>query len=788
MSQRFLSPGVFSTEVDKSFLNVGVAGVGAAVLGRTLKGPAFVPTVVAGFDDFAARFGATDPGLMAPYAIKNYLKNAGSATTVRVLGSSDGTTVLNGYVVGSIVGIVDALPSASFFGNVLASVHVSTPASGVLVTPVAGDPNSFVFKINGPSSVLFAATASFLTSSANHIEKVLNTDPTKWATYSHYLYATYKYAVPTTASGWSSVAIASALSGFQRDYDHGVSQNVKSQPVGGLEFDLFKFHSLGDGRASNDQVKVEISNIKPSPNPTSTPYGSFDVRVRDFYDTDQRPVALETFVGCTMDPASPSFIGRRIGDSYESFDTVQRKFVSQGTFPSQSRLIRVELITNQNAPAQAVPWGHRGYKAANYVSGSQVPDFAFVADQIDRNGNYDSNIRFGISYLSGGIADRMRSEPDGASAILVSDTDFSLSLLTSSYTNGIQRFSYLSTLTQDKYHQPVYASASIYGFTMPLAGGFDGWDLRLTDPLYLNNSTGESGASGYAAGEGGGHAVVSLKRAVDTLSNADVVDINLMAIPGVHNTRATDYARTLVNNRADLLFIMDITGSSVAEVIGNLQNRQIDDNYTACYYPDLRLNDKAAGNKIVRVAPSVAILGAYAYSDRVGQVFFAPAGLNRGGLGQFDIIDVVDRLDFKDRDGLYDNRVNPCATFPAEGIVVFGQKTMQIRTSALDRINVRRLLIFAKKTISAAAKFLLFEADNSTTWQRFTNTVNPILAKVKQDQGLERFKVVMDTTTNTPDVIERNIMIGKIYLQPTRSSEFIDLSFIITNAGVEFGS
>ena len=186
------------------------------------------------------------------------------------------------------------------------------------------------------------------------------------------------------------------------------------------------------------------------------------------------------------------------------------------------------------------------------------------------------------------------------------------------------------------------------------------------------------------------------------------------------------------------------------------------------------------------VPPSVAVLGAFAYSDRVGQVFFAPAGLNRGGLQAFGVVDTTDRLTFQDRNDLYENRINPIATFPNEGIVVFGQKTLQYKPSALDRVNVRRLLIYAKKVIASAAKYLVFEPNNAATWQKFINTTNPILEKVRQDQGIERFKVVMDSTVNTPDLIDRNIMTGKIFLQPTRSAEYIDLSFIITSSGVQF--
>jgi tail sheath protein len=380
------------------------------------------------------------------------------------------------------------------------------------------------------------------------------------------------------------------------------------------------------------------------------------------------------------------------------------------------------------------------------------------------------------------IVETVSTTPGGGAAVVFSgpsavDADFSLSNLSSSYLNGKQVWAYVPNLAAaNGYpHQAIYQSASLYKFGMAFRGGHDGWDPRVIDPLYLNNTDDETLLG-----------VVSLKRAIDCIANPDAFDMNVLTLPGINNLKVTDYGRTMVNNRQDAIYIMDVTGASVTEVVGQLQPRNIDDNYTACYYPDLKLND-LVNKKMVRVSPSVAVAAAYAYSDRVAQPWFAPAGLNRGGLGQFDVKDVVDRLTFDDRNTLYDNRINPIATFPDTGISVFGQKTLQIKASALDRVNVRRLLIFAKKTIASAAKYLVFEPDSPSTWDRFTKMVNPILSKIQQDQGLERFKVVMDSTTNTPDVVDRNTMVGKIFLQPTKAAEFLDLSFVITNAGVQFG-
>lgn len=772
MAQKFVSPGVFTTEVDLSFLAQGVAGIGAVVVGRTPKGPAMLPVFVQGLDSFAAVFGDPTPGYQATYAAKNYLKNSTSLTVVRPLGHDDGTSTSPGFSVNQIQAVVDG-PS----GQALAVVHHTGSAAALSVTGVALDANNFVFKVTGSAGVIFAATASFVASSANYVEKVLNTDPTKFSTYGHYLYQNFSFASPAPSASWAVAPISGSTVSFARNFEQGTTAWVKSQPVGGQEYNLFRFHTLGHGNATNGDLKVMISNVKASPSPTATPYGTFDVVVRKFSDTDQRQQIVQNFSSLTLDPNSPNFIARAIGDHVETFDTTARKFIGSGDWANKSRFIRVEMNTTDNFPKEALPWGHRGYLKETFSASFGIPsepDMKLVASQFDRGGSIDQNICWGITFVSGGIEDRMKAKPN--SALTVAEADFSLSNLSSSYFNGKQVWSYVSGgLSPSNQHQAVFSSASLYRFSLPFQGGWDGWDIRVDDPLYLTNVADDTDIG-----------VVSLKRALDTIANPDAFDMNLLAIPGVHNVKVTDKARQVVNDRADAMYVMDITGSSVAEAIGSLKAREIDDNYTACYYPDLKLNDRV-NNRVIRVSPSVAVLGALAYSDRVGQVWFAPAGLTRGGLGQFDITDVVDRLTFQDRNDLYDSRINAIASFPNEGIVVFGQKTLQIKASALDRVNVRRLLIFAKKTIASAAKLLLFEPNNPTTWQRFLNSVNPILENIRQNQGLNRFKVVMDTTTNTNDLIDRNIMTGKIFLEPTRAAEFIDISFVITNAGVSFG-
>ena len=759
MAKKMVSPGVFTSETDQSFLQAGVAGIGAVVIGRTLKGPAFTPTVVSDYNEFKARFGGMDSQLSVPYAAKNYLKNATTLTVVRVLGTADGQDIGNGFArnVGAVV------ESGS---KALAHIHYRTDA----VMSVSGAAADFVLKFMSGATTLFASTASFNTSSVNYVGRVLNTDPTLVGTYGHYLYKLF----PWNGSGsapYTTASLSGASTGaLDMDYTNAKTPWVYSQPFGGSQtFNLFRLHTNSSGEAANTDVKVTITNIRSSVNTTATEYGQFDVIVRAFGDTDNRPVVLETFLACNLDPDSINFVARRIGDSYETWNNVQRKFIPSGSYRSKSRYIRVEMATGVDAPEEALPWGFGGYPENVTSSGSSsLVDLPLASSNLDTAGNVEGTHVWGLDFDKE-ISDRLKVTADGATTF--TGSGFSLSYVTASdLVGGVQSYEYdtgAATLLAP-------TTASINGFSMAFYGGFDGWDVTDSDPTDIQD---DASATDIA--------VVSLKAGVDAVSNPDFFDMNLMAIPGCISNRVNDYAREICNERADCMFLMDITGSSVSDAINKLNDRGIDDNYTACFYPDMKIRDPE-NDRIVQVKPSTVVLAAYAFSDKIGQVFFAPAGLTRGGLNQFGVVDVADRLTFEDRNDLYENKINPIASFPNEGIVVFGQKTLQATASALDRINVRRLLIFAKKTVASAAKYLVFEPGNPNTWDRFVRSVNPILDEIRQNQGIERFKVVMDSTVNTPDIIDRNQMVGKIFLQPTRSAEFIDLGFVITASGVSF--
>ena len=230
---------------------------------------------------------------------------------------------------------------------------------------------------------------------------------------------------------------------------------------------------------------------------------------------------------------------------------------------------------------------------------------------------------------------------------------------------------------------------------------------------------------------------------------------------------------------------MDLTpyGSTINTPVTEAQG--LDTNYAGAYWPWVQVVSQETGRN-VWVPASTIMAGVYAFNDNVSAEWFAPAGLNRGGLG--GVIQAERKLSPTNRDNLYAGKVNPIATFPNVGVTAFGQKTLQQKASALDRINVRRLLIALKRYIGNVSKTLVFEQNTTVTRNRFLSQVTPYLESVQQRQGLYAFRVVMDDTNNTPDVIDRNQLVGQIYLQPTRTAEFILLDFNILPTGVEFGS
>ena len=344
--------------------------------------------------------------------------------------------------------------------------------------------------------------------------------------------------------------------------------------------------------------------------------------------------------------------------------------------------------------------------------------------------------------------------------------------------------------------------ANVRQFVMPLWGGSEGFDITEMEPL--RNSLITAGGLDIR----NSYVDYTISKALDSVSDPEVVPANLILMPGINKASATNKIVNVANSRKDVLAVIDLENDyipraeskdtasarlgSVSSAVTTLRTRSLNSSYACTFYPWIQISDNLNGSQLVWVPPSVAALGAFGRSQAQSDLWFAPAGFNRGGLGSLGgargprAIQARQRLDSKERDLLYEVNINPIATFPSEGLVIFGQKTLQADQSALDRINVRRLVLYLKSRVSAVSRNLLFDQNVSSTWARFESQVKPILSSVQARFGITDYKLILDETTTTADLIDRNIMYAKIYIKPARAIEYIVVDFVITKTGADF--
>jgi hypothetical protein len=338
-------------------------------------------------------------------------------------------------------------------------------------------------------------------------------------------------------------------------------------------------------------------------------------------------------------------------------------------------------------------------------------------------------------------------------------------------------------------------------FTAPFWGGADGWDILKPDPVYNEQWRGATPT------EDTSYAYHTWKRAMDTIADPEVVDMNVLTAPGLTQNSLTEHMINICESRGDSLALIDLPdvylpnheiykaskkarlGTTPTQAVNDFKSRKIDSSYGATFYPWVQTRDENNGSRLW-IPPTVATLGIFGSSERKTQIWFASAGYNRGSLSEgaagIAITGVSEKLSSKERDNLYKGRINPIASFVDNGIVLFGQKTLQARKSALDRINVRRLVIHMKKQISVISSQILFEQNVQATWDRFKGLVEPFLANVKTNFGITDYKLILDETTTTPDLVDQNVMYAKIMIKPARAIEYIAIDFVITSTGASF--
>ena len=781
MAERIVSPGVFTREKDVSFLPQGIGEIGAAIIGPTKKGPAFVPTSITSFSEYENVFGKVDTRYYVPYTVKEYLENgAPSVTIVRVLG-------IGGYqsesiylkVSSSTLGVGEEVAAVLKPSRGNSSIDLDGPTSCSI--SAIGDNYSwslFALQIAGTTY-----SASFDTGSDNYITKVFSTDPQD-TNKDVYVYKNFEHF--QVGSGFTSAnASASAASGsgedFTHDYAVATSPYIISQEIGGSRKNLFKVNTISHGTDISSEFKIAIADLTPKADIAGSDYGSFALRVlKNNPGENDDGTILEEFTNLNFDPDSINYIGRQIGDRHVTIDS-NGKLTYNGDWPNKSAHIRISDYVSEleGISGDALPHGF-GKVTNPILQTTSVPSGSFRTAQTNAQGVFDSNVYYGWDFDNDTNKEYLAPLP--ASAGNGNNTIFTL--------ENMLGHADASTIGADTYSDASEAVTMALSakeqrkFVVPMQGGFDG-----DDPITLKatgNDISTTNTQGFNCTNAEASGTVAYKRAINAVSNPDEYDINLVVTPGIiheYHPKVTNHVISKVEDRADCFYVMDGSrwGRSVTNAVSDVKS--LDSNYVATYYPWVKIEDPV-NSRPVWVPPSIVIPGVIANTDTVAHEWFAPAGLNRGGLSS--VLEAKTRLTHKERDTLYDGRVNPIASFPQQGVVVFGQKTLQGKPSALDRINVRRLLIRLRKFIASSSRYLVFEQNTAATRNRFLGIVNPFLNSVQANSGLSAFKVVMDDTNNTPDVVDRNELRGQIFIQPTRTAEFIVLDFIIQPTGAAF--
>ena len=722
---------------------------------------------------------------------------------------------------------------------------VSTDPYGTfLLSGVTNDNNTFQFE------------TSLLASSSKYITKVFGVDNFGKSRYTVPVFVEESYQASLNiayqkgyikglncslidlpdARSESNTSIAYSLERYQSPETPYLVSELRGNKV----YNLFKFISISDGDAANMETKVSIANL-------SFNNMSFDVLVRNFYDTDATPFVIEKFTNCNMDPGSNNFIGVKIG-------------TSNGEYALISKYIMVELA--DGFPIDAIPCGFRGYTQREYENLSSYPSpyiqyktkyfypgetitnppFGGAANTTESAGDIVRRSYLGFSTQYGvdesfltykgkqtpaswisnptqaaepwNVQSKGFHMDSGATVVTISNT-FQTSGQTA-FECGTADFRFDPESQENPYYF-IYSRK----YTVCFAGGFDGWDIYREHRTNTDNF--QLGSSGYlagaypssrypnATGEGLFKRIIVENNTQDfgntdyyayllgilSFANPESTNINIFAtasIDYINNSNLCEEAIDMVQySRADSVYIVTTPDYNMftadassqydviysQEAVDNLDNTGIDSNYTATYYPWILTRDTVNNTQIYLPATG-EVCRNLALTDNIAFPWFASAGYTRGLVNS---IKARQKLTQENRDTLYQGRINPIATFSDVGTVIWGNKTLQVADSALNRLNVRRLLLQARKLISAVAVRLLFEQNDQIVRQQFLDSVNPILDSIRRDIGLYDFRV---TVSSTPEDLDANRLVGKIYLKPTKALEFIDIEFFITPTGASF--
>ena len=879
----------------------------------------------------AWRSGVPSAPTYGPYAAQAWLANSPTLTYLRLLGvesdnASDAgqagwmlpTTVARsgshglfvfasgttGALTGTLAAVFYCTGTVPVLSGTIVGTSSSISANGAFINALSG---VFTVQMTGGVGVDGSIKKSFTfnPSDGTFIRKVFNTNPvnantgkggvgndpsTAQSLHGYWLGESFENDILTNVTGAASIAsltsnmlgIILPLNGYSDRTQDAQEANAArtgwfvSQAAQGTVagYDpattvnkLFRFIGLDAGEWLKNNLKVTINNISPPQNAAQL-YGTFDVELRQIGDTDANVKLVESFTNCTLDPSSPNYIARKIGDVHYTWESTERKLERQGLYPNNSKYIRVEMYSDA-IDSSLLPFGilgplkpksdATGSYAAIVASGSTLLAVVTTASAEGFNSAQStgsSNATY--SFIFPSSRQRLLTSEDSlsnfklasfgsattrnASSLLLNDDLKDITKLPpiggAEFTNGVAstslEYSWKFSLDEVAFvsgSNSVYSYAAgskaagtsftatssggtfatllnngVNSFTTVFQGGTDGFNVMENEPL--RNSLMTSNST-----EDDSYVYNTYKRAIDSVRDPEIVQANILSIPGLTFEGLTLYAVQAAESRKDCLAVIDIASGdgvtptyvtkqednsttivrskTVDEVVTEIKNRNFNSSYGATYYPWLQIVDSLSG-KIVAIPPSIVAIGAMSYTDKVQAPWFAPAGFNRGGLSTgnagVNVVNVVKKLNQADRDKLYVVNINPITSFPNEGIVIFGQKTLQATPSALDRINVRRLMLYIERGIDIISKSILFEPNVEDTWNNFKDKAEPLLADVKSRFGLTDYKLILDTTTTTPDLIDQNILYAKIFVKPARAIEFVAIDFFITRSGASFGA
>ena len=767
MAETLISPGVLARENDQSFVTSQPVERGAALIGPTALGPVERPTLISSFSSYQAIFGgalqsgSNEYTYLTSIAANQYFQNGGNSLLVtRVASGSNAnwssavSTTIQNNIESTTAGLQGSLLSGLQPNQGSGSAAPATYSNVALVTDTgAGSGATANVTTSNSNGILIVGTLTLGSGGTSLVDDTYNSVSLGGS-------ATGTGAVATvvvSGNAVTSVTITTVGSG----YVVGDQLTILGSALGGSDT-----YTLG--ALTQPQILTEISSVIIVQDGTGYAAGN----------------ALSMAAGDIGSPGvTPTFIlTDAMIENKRAFEleTISEGRIMNNTYPLGSDTSGTQLTGGAlvSGSAENLRWQITSVNTSSGVFSLAI-----------RRGNDDTNRPVVLETFN-----NISLDPFASNYISRAIGDISTTLVTEGTDTFLQEsgsFPQISNYVRvrsvnsptPRYFENNGVAKNEFTSSLPIlgSGSFDGAvgsniPVGRVANFYQNiNATDSQGLVGS-----------DYTNAIALMANQDDYQYNVISTPGLTNQTHAAQIASLMNTsiqRGDSIAVIDLV--SYNQPVNTVVNQAggIDNSYTATYWPWLQTIDPNSG-QLVYIPASTFIPGVYAFTDASSDPWFAPAGITRGGMGQ--VVRAERKLTSTNRDTLYEANINPIATFPQQGVVVFGQKTLQKAASALDRVNVRRLLITLKDYISQIADNLVFEQNTIATRQNFLTQVNPYLESVQQRQGLYAFKVVMDESNNTPDVIDRNELVGQIFLQPTRTAEFILLDFNVLPTGATF--